>query len=311
MPAWLKKFFKPVPFGLDFREKDKNIHYIRGSLKGDKGRIKIQYLISSKNRLKNNEYSPGKGIIFFLHGAGRSVKQWIDKNGLGTEYFETLEKFPALHGLPIVAISFGMSFLIVNDVPYPFEADLENIFINEIVPYFTDKLNRSGPVYLIGHSMGGFNAISLSLRHPEKFPMVLAVSPFLLPVSPFAADLSKTIKELEDKKIWAGALKGMLTYLFKNDINWQKYNPFNLVLNNPNSRYPILFFTLAENDMAGFHQSIENFRELILKTSKFQSYFFKVAGDHYHPTAKPVFPAFLNKIQATINFNKEEANVYT
>ena len=194
----------------------------------------------------------------------------------------------------MISISLGGAFLFVEDAPYPYDADLESLFISTIIPYFQDLLNKHRHVYLIGHSMGGFNALMLALRNPSKFTCIATISPFVAPISPFSKEFEIRGKELRMSKFQIFMIKNMLTTAFETQEKWTKYNPFNLINNFDDNEYPFIILSSATNDLPGFAVSINGFSKLLDKKD-FPYYYCEAEGDH-KSICHNVFYKFLEKI---------------
>lgn len=285
-----KQSFKFIPKGINPLLIDKNIIYEKGSIYFRTEMLKLNYIITGNEKKKKNN-----DLIFFFHGVGRNENQWLDKNGFGKQFIKISDEI-AGENIPVVSISFGMAFLLINRVPAPFSADLENLFINKIIPIFQKKLNRYGNIYLIGHSMGGFSAISLALRHPDLFKLILAISPFILTTSPFYENYDADNEELRKAKLWSKMLKSMLTYIFTENTHWKNYDPFYLIntINQENS--PLLIISKTDKELEGFSYAINQFKNKLDKRS-ITNFYIDLEGNHHVQNIKPVLNIFINKIK--------------
>ena len=116
----------------------------------------------------------------------------------------------------------------------------------------------------MGHSMGGFNALLLSLGYPEKFMKCMLISPFVPYISPF------------DNRAWenfarkAGILflpkvviKSSLVRAFVTEDHWQRYLPENMIRKISNRDDLHYSISNAEYDLPGFTEAIERFTGLL------------------------------------------------
>ena len=277
-------------FGVTPAKLEKSIEFEKGQyIIKDKG-LKIKYVITGMGQ--NNSHD---NIIFYFHGFGRSELEWVEENSFGKIFYDVLKSNSEFYSIPVVSISLGGSFLFIEDAPAPFSADLETVFIEEIMPYFQNKLNKKGNVYLIGHSMGGFNALMLSLRNPSVFKCITAISPFVAPFSPYSDDFQKKGEELKMSKFQINFSKKILTSAFPTEKKWLEYNPFYLVEKYENNKKPYIFLSSATEDLPGFEKSIDKFSKLLNKEN-FKLNYCSSKGDH-KSVCFNLFYSFLDYIE--------------
>jgi pimeloyl-ACP methyl ester carboxylesterase len=231
-------------------------------------------------------------MIIFLHGFNGTELDWVKDKGFGSLYYETLKANPELKSLPVVSISIGGIYVFEDGAPDPYNADLEQMFFNDIIPYFQKMLSVNNKVYLIGHSLGGFNSLSLSLRHPDKISGIAVISPYVAPISPFTDEFDKKGKELKMSDFQVKFLKTLLTGAYVTEKKWFEYNPFKLV--ESGKSFPYISISDAKNDLPGFEWSIDNFNALLDEKSIRHNYC-KSSGDH-NTACKDLFYEFLKNI---------------
>jgi S-formylglutathione hydrolase FrmB len=107
--------------------------------------------------------------IIYLHGV--HLNRLVD-NSTFTAEFER-------HGLPVIAPNTGRSWW--TDRVFPeFDAKLtaERHVLDNVAPYLREQFGAESPrVGLLGTSMGGQGALRFSFKHPNRFPVVAAISP--------------------------------------------------------------------------------------------------------------------------------------
>ncbi len=233
------------------------------------------------------------GLIFYFHGIFRTEYEWVEENGFGSRYYSVLDSNNCYKDYPVVSISFGDAYLMINDAPDPFNADIESVFKEKVVEYFRQRLNiTTDKLYLIGHSMGGFNALMLSMRDPEMFPVSAVISPYTAPVSPWSDEFDIIGKRYNLGLVNVFLLRQMLTGAFKNVEKWNQYNPFVLATNN--DKLPYLIISVANDDLPGFNWAVSSFSEH-LREQSIDHYFCDIEGDHWQ-TCNELFVRFLGKI---------------
>lgn len=288
IPLLLSSCNKPIPFGLNPYGIEQTISYQSGTIKLIAENLYVRYVVTDFD--ESNKGSDD--LIFFFHGIGRNEKQWLDKDGFAKQFLEVIKSDKNNKNITVVSISFGMASLIIDDVPYPFDANLESIFINELIPYFQNQLNKHGKIYLLGHSMGGFNSLSLGLRHPDLFPIVIAVSPFVAPVSPF----DKSFEEKINNKFLLKLFKKILVYTFKDENKWHEYNAYNIINNKKLHNNPLIIISASEKELPEFTTSINSFRN-IMKEKNINFRYFPAQGTHQRPIIDNLIVSLMEEIR--------------
>lgn len=125
-------------------------------------------------------YSPSSHypVIYFLHGLG------YNQDGYNL--------VPVLDGLIAAHLIHPVIFVRANGNCGPYAGSMwtnsllygnwENYFVNDVVPYIDahyatlpSRANRM----VMGHSMGGFGAVTIALKHSDMFANVASLSGFL------------------------------------------------------------------------------------------------------------------------------------
>ncbi len=122
-------------------------------------------------------------VIYFLPGFGDDVKQWID----GT-YFSVKEVMDDLIINKVIDETIfvicngknllGGSFYVNSEVT----GNWEDYIVKDIVNYIDlhyKTLDSQKSRVITGHSMGGFGALNIAMKHPSVFGTVYALSPGL------------------------------------------------------------------------------------------------------------------------------------
>ena len=98
-------------------------------------------------------------VVIFLHGSWYDSTQWENSLGILSKHF---------HCLAIDLLGFGNSTAIQTPNSIEMEVDCLHEFLTAL------KLH---PVYLVGHSLGAWIAVSYTLKYPDLVRGVVAISP--------------------------------------------------------------------------------------------------------------------------------------
>jgi len=254
--------------------------------------LEMRYIITKPELSKNTS----RDLVFYLHGLGGSELDWVEKNGFGRSFYNTISLNPDADNYYAVSISFGRAYLFLNGLLKPYSIDLETLFINEIIPYFKEYLNCTGNVYLIGHSMGGYNCLALALRNPDIFKIAVTLSPYVGPISPFTEEFAENGRALGASELNIWIMQKVLTNTFISEERWYEYNPLKLAENT--GSFPYLIFSTTDNDLPGFTDSIIDFRNKLVKNG-IDHYFCEAEGDHF-TVCTIVFTKFLEVIREEV-----------
>ncbi|KXF81593.1 alpha/beta hydrolase [Enterovibrio coralii] len=118
-------------------------------------------------------------VVYYLHGFGGGAMEARAISG------STLDKFSAKHQFQemiIVGVNgsnqFGGGFFVNS----PVSGNWEDFVTSDVLSY-VDSNFRTMPSAenrgIVGFSMGGFGAVNIALRHPDKFQHLFALSPGL------------------------------------------------------------------------------------------------------------------------------------
>ena len=99
---------------------------------------------------------------------------------------------------------------------------MERYITEELYQLIADRFAVEGKISLFGHSMGGHGALTLGLRHPQKFVSISAFSPI---VHPTAA---------------AWGEKAFHGYLGSDKAEWKKHDAVELILAGKKHPRPVL-----------------------------------------------------------------------
>jgi enterochelin esterase-like enzyme len=145
----------------------------------------LVYLPPSYYKTKTRHYP----VIYLLHGIADTDSVWVS-NG------EPFENIASVMDSGIHENRFGEMIIVMPDektnwfgsfyVNSSVTGNWEDLTANELVNY-VDKKYRTDPNpqsrAIAGHSMGGYGAITLGMKHPEVFSIVYGMNPALIQFS--------------------------------------------------------------------------------------------------------------------------------
>ncbi len=108
-------------------------------------------------------------VVIYLHGV--HMNRLVDKPPF-------IEQF-AQHGLPVVAPMTQRSWW-TDRICLEFDKQLtaERHLLDNVLPYIEQRFGtKNRRVALLGTSMGGQGALRIAYKHPDRFPVVAAISP--------------------------------------------------------------------------------------------------------------------------------------
>src|SRR6476620_876150 len=171
---------------------------LEGNLEGDAAdRDVLVFLPPSYTSQKNRRYP----VVYALHGYSIGAEQWAPEIHVP----QTLEGAFA-QGAQEVIVVLPDSKTVHNGSMYSSSVttgDFERYVSDDVVAW-TDAHYRTIPRRssrgLVGHSMGGYGATRIAMKHPDVFGSVYIMSPCCLSVrepGPTSADLEKAVAAMK------------------------------------------------------------------------------------------------------------------
>lgn len=129
-------------------------------------------------------------VLYMLHGIGDTEKVWLRSWQPGNAGFDSI---PALMDSGIKEDRFGEFIVVMPDgrtnwfgsfyVNSAATGNWEDFFSRELVGFVDEKYRTiadAGHRAIAGHSMGGYGAITLGMKHPEVFGTVYGMNPAII-----------------------------------------------------------------------------------------------------------------------------------
>lgn len=193
--------------------------------------------VSTKTKMKFSTFTPSskiKGCLIWLSGLTCTDENFITKAGA--------QKFLQSHGLMVIcpdtsprglslpqehdAYDFGSGASFYVDATtegYKEHYRMETYIATELHQLIQNQFGISGDkISISGHSMGGHGALTLGLRHPQKFKSISAFSPIVNPtVVPWGT-------------------KALTGYFGDNSSEWKQHDATELVKTGKRHPLPIM-----------------------------------------------------------------------
>jgi S-formylglutathione hydrolase FrmB len=212
-------------------------------------------------------------VLYFLHGLGENEQTLLDSEGW--DLIQELWAQKQMGEFVIVAPNGGRTFFINSEDG---KVRYEDFVMQELLP-FVDSHYRSRTEKqfrgVTGISMGGYGALHLALRHPEKFASVSAHSAALV------AKLPKFDADDPQEQMLAQTMGPAFGAPF-NRAFWERNNPFTLVRAGAPAApaAPLrIYFDCGTEDEFGFNVGAQAFHEL-LAAKKIPHEFHLYRGGH-------------------------------
>ena len=209
------------------------------------------YLPASYDTDKTRRYP----VLYYLHGLGDNEQSLLNMGGW--DLIEDLRRTGKIGEFVVLAPGGGHTFFLNSadgTIRY------EDFFLKEFIPQMEKKYRGAGSASkrgITGVSMGGFGAMRLAFKDPQRFAAVSGQMPALIAEIPpnFAAG-------------GRGSPASMMGDVFGNPVNvayFQRNNVFYFAKTTPVAQLKRLkiYFDVGDNDDYGFEQGGEKLHQLL------------------------------------------------
>lgn len=193
-------------------------------------------------------------VMFYFHGINGNERSW--ENGPLEQ--KVLAHWRQMRVAPpvIVSVSFGPTWFLAEKNKSP-QSGLYNYFFSNVLPNLQEKLKglNTQKVYLMGLSMGGFNAAQLYLKEPQLFDRVSLICPAMAQVSPHASvnDLQNYINTTGADPQLVHQMIGLARMFFPTEDDWKKHSPNLLAISHGKANLPPAHVSNGTADAWGFY----------------------------------------------------------
>jgi S-formylglutathione hydrolase FrmB len=193
-------------------------------------------------------------VLYFLHGLFGTERQWEEKGGraLVDRLIGEGRLQPAIIAVPDGGNSFYVNALNGG-------GNYEAYIINDFIPHI-EKAYRVAPGRthraITGLSMGGFGALMLAMRHPDRFSSASAHSAVLLPVP--LDQLPERLRQSYQSQFFEA--------VFGNPVDeayWKQHHPIDLIQTASGLEAVAWYFDCGTEDRYGFHRGAARLHEVM------------------------------------------------
>jgi len=197
----------------------------------------------------NYEQNPEKTypLLVWFHGGGGSELTWGKQGGIAEKLLEPM-KTGELAPFIVLSPTAGET-----DV---FRGESEKALVEKVLPRVQREYRTNGVTVALGHSMGGLNAMIVSLRNPQLFSAVAVASPFVFDTSPYD---DKAALESFEKRFgagWQGVYRRAVGSRFETRDEFASYDPFSRIRSGQKVPFE-LFLTSGTEDRFGLFKHNE------------------------------------------------------
>jgi pimeloyl-ACP methyl ester carboxylesterase len=221
-----------------------------------------------------------KDLMIHLHGLGGDAMSWMNN-----PYYQAARDEMHAQGKSVptvITVSLGKLWLLTEVTS---RGNRYSVVVNQIIPHLEQVagFNGQGRRFLMGESMGGFNALQIFFRNPNTFAKVAILCPAVADLTPWA-----TATEISDYVKRTGAEAARVAFFmhvagdeFPTAADWNKSNPL-LLASNFASSSSQFYLSGDERDEYGF---IEGALKLdATMKSKFSNYSYETVPNAGHCT---------------------------
>jgi S-formylglutathione hydrolase FrmB len=170
-------------------------------------------------------------VLWLLHGYGGGKDDWLKR----TDLVRQVERYPFIVVLPAAENSWYVNS--PSDPTAQYQDFITIDLYNDVLQRFAvDTLRQA----IAGLSMGGYGAVMLGLRHPERYAFVGGLSAALSVASSLGA---------ADSVLWKGTGKSIIAAFGARDMSaMSAYDPLRLFRNTRPDTLPYIFLAIGTSD---------------------------------------------------------------
>lgn len=203
----------------------------------------------------NYEQNPDKTypLLVWFHGGGGSELTWGREGGIAEKLLEPMKTGELA---PFIVLSPTAGEMDV------FRGESEKALVEKVLPRVMREYRTNGVTVALGHSMGGLNAMIVSLRHPQIFSAVAVASPFVFDTSPYDDQASLAAFEKRFGAGWQGVYRRAVGSRFETREEFAAYDPFSRIRSGQTIPFELLL-TSGTEDRFGLFKHNECLHETL------------------------------------------------
>jgi pimeloyl-ACP methyl ester carboxylesterase len=199
-------------------------------------------------------------LVYHLHGRNLDETLWNDATYF-TGMLQARWQSAGVRPPTVVTVSYGSTWLLTPKGKQEASGLLDDFM--ERLPAIEAKVGRPRRRMLLGESMGGLNALTVGLSHPERFAKVAALCPGVYTDTPFSSfDTIRASMERTgaDPKIVFGVWWMARKYV-ADEAEWRRVSPLHLVAR-AGPDHPELYLSCGLYDAYGNYEGTERLADL-------------------------------------------------
>jgi enterochelin esterase family protein len=225
-------------------------------------------------------------VIYLLHGLFEG-SGFYERRGLASAFAAAREKgeLPEL----IVVVADGDNSFYVNGPVGAYEDMLVKDFVEHVEATFRTQPGRAGRV-LFGVSMGGYGALRIAFKYPERFSAVATHSAMLLEKIPTAEEGARRGQMASFNRVFGDPIDAAL---------WAANDPLLLASKADPKTAPALYFDCGSEDRFGLFAGNKDLHEKLLARGV-KHEFGLYPGDHGYEYVRSVIDKSLRFLGAAL-----------
>jgi pimeloyl-ACP methyl ester carboxylesterase len=221
--------------------------------------------------------STNQDVIFQLHGVRGSQKEWINK----WKPVRDIWRQRGFEPPAVATVNFGPAWFLAEK-NHSKVSGLFGYYLNGIMPWIEKKLGyKARHRFLLGESMGGFNAAQYYFKRPEVFDKVAIICPAFTSIGPQSskAEIKDYISRTHADKGDVNWLIFGLKVFFPKAEDWANADVFQLD-KDEKDRYPPLLLSCGTEDTIGFYEGASKMAEILQADPRKEVHWYPIPGGH-------------------------------
>jgi pimeloyl-ACP methyl ester carboxylesterase len=205
--------------------------------------------------------TPTSDVIYFFHGLYGSAEEI--KSSYWKQAFAMVKQQMGGRAPHVVSLSFGPTALITPvgaNTSFPSTQEL----LQNALPAIESRLPWAGKParrFLLGMSLGGFNAMTVATADPSRFSALALLCPAIVDLDPFDAQAVSAYKQRNAAILnlnWVNTALMLIQNSLGSSQNWQLTSPMVKLRAGVLDQIPT-FLSTGQSDQYGFFEGAQHF----------------------------------------------------